>query len=127
MKTNTSSCCDKAKVAAWVGAVVGTFLLMAFLVNIMLQQTAPPPVDQVRAAERAKARAEVLATGTETLTTFGKVDEAKGLYRVPIEQAMKATIAEYKNPAAARTNFIARVEKATAVPPKPPEKPNVYE
>jgi hypothetical protein len=32
-----------------------------------------------------------------------------------------------QNPAAARSNLIARVEKATAAPPKAPEKPSPFE
>ena len=127
MKTDCSCCCDKAKLAAWFVAIVGVFLLMAVLVKVMLKTTAPPPVDRGRAAERAKALADVTAAGAETLASFGVVDQGKGIYRLPIEQAMKTVVAEYKNPAAARTNLIARLEKATAVPPKAPEKPSVYE
>lgn len=129
MNTEHKCCCscDKAKIAAWLVAIVGTFLLMAYLVKVMINRTAPPPVDQVRAAERAKALADVTAAGAEVLTTYGKVDEPKGIYRLPIEQAMKATVEEYKTPTAARTNLMARVEKATAAPPKAPEKPNQYE
>lgn len=126
MKTDCC-CCDKAKLAAWIVAILGVFLLMAVLVKVMLATTAPPPVDRVRAAERAKALADVTAAGAEALTSYGVVDQGKGIYRLPIEQAMKNIVTEYKNPAAARTNLIARLEKATAVPPKAPEKPSVYE
>lgn len=128
MKDTRCRCCsDAAKVAAWTAALLGTFLLMAWLVHLMRLHTAPPPVDRARAAERARARADIEATGTEILNSFGKGDEAKGVYRIPIEQAMKAVVAEYRNPAAARSNLISRVEKATAAPPKAPEKPSIYE
>ncbi len=127
MKTDCCCCCDKAKLAAWCVAVLGIFLLMAVLVKVMLNATAPPPVDQVRAAERAKALADVTAAGAEALASYGIVDQTKGIYRLPIAQAMKTIVTEYQNPAAARTNLMARLEKATAVPPKAPEKPSVYE
>ena len=40
---------------------------------------------------------------------------------------MELTLQEWKDPVAGRSNLIARVEKATAPAPKPPEKPSIYE
>ena len=51
-------------------------------------------------------------------------DQGKGIVRIPLERALELTLTEWKNPAAARTNLIARAEKAFA---KPPEKPNPFE
>jgi hypothetical protein len=47
--------------------------------------------------------------------------------RLPINEAMKLALREWQNPAAARSNLIARVEKATAVPPAAPAKPSPFE
>jgi len=47
--------------------------------------------------------------------------------RLPIAEAKKLALRDWQNPAAARSNLIARVEKATAAPPKAPEKPNPFE
>jgi hypothetical protein len=40
---------------------------------------------------------------------------------------MKLVERQWQNPPAARSNLIARVEKATAPPPKPPEQPSPFE
>jgi hypothetical protein len=47
--------------------------------------------------------------------------------RLPIAEAMKLALRDWQNPAAARSNLIARVEKATAVPPAAPAKPSAFE
>ena len=47
--------------------------------------------------------------------------------RLPIAEAMKLALREWQNPAAARSNLIARVEKATAAPPTAPAKPSPFE
>ena len=116
---------DKAKLTAWIVAIVGTFLIMFILVKLMISYTAPPPViDQARSQERAQALAELRAKYTVQLSSYAKLDAAKGVYQIPIDQAMKLVIQEWKHPAAARSNFLARVEKATAPLPPPP---NPYE
>lgn len=128
MKNKMAECCgDKARLTAWIVAVLGTFLLMWVLVKVMIHYTTPPPVGIERAQERAQALKDMRATVTEQLNSYGKIDEGKGIYRLPVEEAMKLVVNEWKNPAAARSNLIARVEKATAVPPPPPAAPNPYE
>ena len=61
------------------------------------------------------------------LTTYGWVDQPKGVVRLPIAEAMQLTLRDWQNPAAARSNLIARVEKATAAPPAAPAKPSAFE
>ena len=47
------------------------------------------------------------------------LDKAKGVYRIPVTAAMELTLKEYQSDAAAaRSNFVARVEVFTAPPPK---------
>ena len=88
----------------------------------------PAPLGEDRAAVRAKALAEIRAAETEALTTPAVLDPGKGVVRLPIQQAMAIVERDWgQNPAAGRTNLIARVEKATAVPPKAPEKPSAFE
>lgn len=109
-------------------AVVGACLIFAALVWQMKKYTQPAPaVDEARKAERAKARAELTAAETEALNNVGWIDQTKGLVRLPIAEAMKLTERAWQNPAQARSNLIARVEKATALPPKAPEKPSEFE
>lgn len=113
---------------AYVLAALGSFLIVAALVWAMHRYTQPPPLGEDRAAVRAKALGELRATEAEALEHPGWVDPTKGFVRLPIEAAVKMVERDWgKNPSAARSNLIARVEKATAQPPKAPEKPSQFE
>jgi hypothetical protein len=113
--------------AAVAVAIVGTFLIVAALVGVMRRHTQAPAVDAVRIAERAKALAELREAETVALSTPAWIDQGKGLVRLPITHAMELVLRGWENPATARSNLIARVEKATAAPPKAPEKPSEFE
>jgi len=108
-------------------AVLGSFLIVAALAWAIHRYTQPPPLGEDRAAVRAKALAELRAAEKEALENVGWIDQSKGLVRLPIEDAMALVLREWQNPSAARSNLIARVEKATAPPPKVPEKPSIFE
>ena len=77
-----------------------------------------PAIDADRAAVRAKALAEIRAAETQALNHAGWIDENRGLVRLPIDVAMQITEREWQDPAAARSNLTARVEKATAPAPQ---------
>jgi hypothetical protein len=108
-------------------AVLGACLIFALLVGETKKYTQPLPVDEGRAALRAKALSELRASEADALATVGWVDQAKGVVRLPIGEAMKLVEREWQNPAQARSNLISRVEKATALPPKAPETPSPFE
>jgi hypothetical protein len=108
-------------------AIVLVCLIFAALVAKMREYTTPVPLGAERAAERAKALAELRAAEADALQNVGWVDPAKGVVRLPIVLAMKLTESKWQNPAKARADLIARVEKATALPPKAPEKPSAFE
>ncbi len=108
-------------------AVVIVCLIFAGLVWKMREYTTPAPLGAVRAAERAKALADLRAAETEALNNVGWVDQAKGVVRLPIADAVRLAEQQWQNPAQARADLIARVEKATALPPKAPEKPSAFE
>jgi hypothetical protein len=111
-------------------AIAGTFLIVAALVYIMQKYTQPAPLGEARIQERKKFLAEVQAANTEALNNYGWQDQAKGLVRLKIAEAMRLTVEEYQNPEAARSNLTARADKAFAPPPavpKAPEKPNPFE
>jgi hypothetical protein len=113
---------------AYAIAVVGSFLIVAGLAWVMYHFTRPEPLGEDRAALRRKNLAELRAANAEILNNYAWQDQGKGVVRLPIDQAMKIAESEWRvNPAAARSNLIARVEKATAVPPKAPEKPSQFE
>jgi hypothetical protein len=120
-----SSCCGRGFSVTF--AVVLVCLIFAALVWKTRQYTTPAPLGAERAAERAKALADLRDAETQALDNVGWVDQAKGVVRLPIADAMKLTESRAQNPAKAHADLIARVEKATALPPKPPEKPSAFE
>ena len=123
LETNNN---NQSRFAGWptLLAVFGACLIFALLVGETKKYTQPPPVDEGRAVARAKALSELRAAEADALHTVGWVDQAKGVVRLPIGEAMKLVEREWQNPAQARSNLIARVEKATA---KAPEKPSPFE
>ena len=91
-------------------AVVIVCLIFAGLVWKMQQYTTPPPLNAVRAAERTKALADLRAEEATALNNVGWVDQAKGVVRLPIADAVKLAEQQWQNPAKARADLIARVE-----------------
>jgi hypothetical protein len=108
-------------------AVIVASLIFIALVWKMREYTTPAPLGAERAAERAKALHELRAAEADALNNVGWIDQTKGLVRLPIADAMKLAEREMQNPSQARSNLLARVEKAFYVPPKPPEKPSAFE
>ena len=101
--------------------------LFAVIVAAVKYSTPVPAIDADRAAVRARALAEIRAAEAQALNHPGWIDENRGLVRLPIEVAMHITERKWQNPAAARSNLNARVEKATAPAPPAPAKPNPFE
>jgi len=113
---------------AYIVGILGSFLIIAGLVGAMLHYTKPAPLGEDRAAVRARTLVELRAAEAEALNTTAWLDQAKGLVRLRVEDAMKLVERDWgSNPGAARSNLIERVEKATALPPKAPEKPSQFE
>jgi len=108
--------------AIYLVGVLGTFFIVAGLIWIMYYYTQPPPVDAVRAGERRQNLADLNAQTKEQLETYAWGDRTKGIVRLPIARAMDLTVLEWQNPAQARSNLLARLEKATAVVPPPPNR-----
>jgi hypothetical protein len=119
--------CDKGRTTAVVGGVLGAFLIFGALVWAMWHFTQPAPLGEDRVAVRKKALADMRAAESDELNNYGWLDQAKGIVRLPIAEAKKLALREWQNPASARSNLIARVEKAAALPPKAPEKPSAFE
>ena len=112
---------------AYVAGILGSFLIVAALVWVMQRYTQPPPLGEDRIALRKKALADLRAAEASELENYGWVDQPKGVVRLPIAEAMQLALRDWQNPAAARSNLIARVEKVTAVPPAAPAKPSQFE
>ena len=122
-----SRAADSSKWTAYSVAILGTFLIMAALVCTMIQYTRPASLNTARINERYENLKKLRAEEAKTLNEYDWQDQPKGIVRMPITNAMELIVREYQNPAAARSNLIARVEKATAAPPKAPEKPNPFD
>ena len=108
---------------AYTLAILGSFLIVAALVWAMHKYTEPAPLGANRAAERARALAEMRAAETDALNNVGWADQAKGIVRLRIEDAMKLVERSWQNPPAARSNLLERVAKAYPPPPKPAPSP----
>lgn len=108
-------------------AIVIVCLIFAALVWKTRQYTTPPPLGAERAAERAKALADLRAAETDALNHVGWIDQSKGLVRIPIAEAMKLAEKQWQNPAQARATLSDRVTKAFYVPPPPPPPPSAFE
>jgi hypothetical protein len=106
--------------------LVACFLFVAIVVKVKWSVPVPA-IDADRAAVRAKALAEIRAAENQALDQPGWINQDRGLVRLPISVAMQITEREWQDPAAARSNLTARVEKATAPAPKAPEKPSAFE
>ena len=114
MHTNESeSCCDSRNIPVIV-AVVCACLIFVGLVWATKRYTAPAPLGAARAAERAKARAELTAAESEALNTVGYVDPVRGTVRLPISEAMKLSETQWQDPAKGRAELLKRFEKSTA-------------
>ncbi len=117
----------KSSLIIYAVGVIGAFLIVGLLVWAMYKYTQPQAIGQNRAAERKKGLAELRVAEADLLNNYGWVDQSKGIVRVPISVGMELVLKENQNPAAARSNLVARAEKAAAAPPKAPEQPSKYE
>jgi len=112
---------------AYVVAGLGAFLIVAVLVWQTHRLVQPPPLAEDRAAVRRKNLVEVRSADAQALSTAGWVDQARGIVRLPLEEALRLAEREWQDPAQARSNLMARLRKATAPAPKAPEQPSQYE
>lgn len=119
--------CKKCKCALNALVILGTFLIVGWLVRMMIHYTMPAPVGAERAAERRKNLAEHRAMETQVLNNYAWQDQNKGIVRLPINRAIELVQQEWQNPAQGRAELLSRLDKATAVPPKAPEKPSPFE
>ena len=112
------------RTAAWVLGAFGTFLIMVLLVWALIRMTRPEDLAAARARERFQFLQEVRQSEAQAVANYGWVDKEKGIVIVPIDRSVELVLDEWQDPAAARSNLIARVVKAKTPPPPPP---NPYE
>ena len=108
----------------YFGAILGAMLIVVFLVEAMRHYTTPPALNANRVAERAKARAEAIAADAQALSTTGWKDQKNGIVRLRVEDAVRIVERDWgRDPMAARSNLLMRVDKANPPPPPPPPPP----
>ena len=111
---NTEPTCRKCCSGLTVLGVAGSFLVMAWLVWLMRSYTKPPSLEAVRAGERYKIKAEFEAANAPPIGGYDWADKDKGFVRIPVERAKELILQEWQNPAAGRSNLVARAAKAFA-------------
>jgi hypothetical protein len=109
-----------------INFVVACLLFVALVVVAKLFVSVSA-IDADRAALRSKALADMRAAEATALATPGWIDQGRNIVRLPIETALQLSEAAEKNPAVARTDLIARAEKAAAPAPKVAPKPSAFE
>jgi hypothetical protein len=108
---------SRAPLSTWLGIV----LLFTLFGVIVLAVIGPAPRGSNYEETRARKRADVLKTtrdeAAKALTTYGWIDENKGVAHVPIERAMELTIVELAQKKPAPAGPVATPE------PQPPAAP----
>lgn len=91
--------------------VAGLFVALAVVVKLTLNA---PAIDADRAADRAKALAEIRVGEENGLNQPATIDAQRGIVRLPIETAMQLAAQKWQNPSAARADLNSRAEKSVA-------------
>jgi hypothetical protein len=121
MNSENKTCCGCTTKCAYAVAILGAIFIVVFLNRQLKHHLQAPAIEVNRAEERSKALAEIRQTEQKSLDETGYIDATKGIVRLKIEDAMALTESKWKkDPAAARTDLLARVEKANPPPPPPP-------
>jgi hypothetical protein len=127
LKPNCTCC---AKYAAYIVAALGTLLIVGALVRVMVDYTRPAAPTEERATLRYKNLQDLRNANAEVLDSpsYAWQDQTRGIVRMPLNDAMALSLKMWRdNKDAARSNLVARAEKASAALPKPPEKPSQFE
>ncbi len=83
---------SRRQLALSVVGILGAIFMFAFIILIAYLPTRPEPVDQALIDRRLATLAEVNSEQHDLATTYGWVDQSKGIVRIPIERAMELTV-----------------------------------
>lgn len=107
--------------------ILGAFLALGAILWQTRDAARPETIGGSRAYLRKEKLSDLRTTETGSLNGFAVVNAEKGIYQIPIDRAIEATIREWRNPEEALARMASRVDLATAVPPPPPEAPSEFE
>lgn len=115
--------CNCGAIAAYSLAVLGAFLIVGGLVWVMYTYTRPEPLTEDRATFRRQTLAEVQQADSNALYNPSYVwqDQAKGIVRIPIKDAMALSLRLWQDPAAARSNLMFRAHQEYYTPSSQPK------
>lgn len=122
MKSSSKTLICQIGIAA-AGMTCAAYCLICLL---KFNATMPSPTAS-QDLQRLKAKADIQEVSAVKLQTYGLQNPEKGIIYIPIDRAMDLTVAEWKNPAAGRSNLMARAAIALEVPPPPEATTNQYE
>lgn len=69
------------------------FLLILWLAYLPYR---PEPISEVLAQERLDNLQEIENASSEAVSTYGIINPQEGIYRIPVEEAMKLTVEKYR-------------------------------
>ncbi|MDX2111251.1 MAG: hypothetical protein SFY80_13535 [Verrucomicrobiota bacterium] len=96
---------------AWVGVI----LIFVFIVWVAYLPNRPGPIDQAVIDRRIAIRKKVAAEQHTAISTYGWVDQGKGIVRLPIEEAMSITIQRLNKDANMPVSPVGTAESAATV------------
>lgn len=85
---------NSSRLLSFVG-IIGAILVFAVILLVADMPGNTTAVDQVANEARQAKADEARAAGAAKLTGFEVIDAEAGIVRIPIEDAMEATVAEY--------------------------------
>jgi len=108
----------------WTVGTLGSFLVIGGLAWLVVVYNRPAAPGEDRVALRYKNLRELHAAEAVAAVQYTWIDQPKGLVKLPVQRALELSAKEMQDPAAARAELIARMQKATA---KPPEVKSAFE
>ncbi len=76
---------------------VGFILLFLLILWVAYLPYRPEPIAEVQAKTRLENLSEIENASTEAITTYGVVNPQEGVYRIPVEEAMRLTVEKFRN------------------------------
>jgi len=83
---------------------IGFILLFLLILWLAYLPYRPEPISEALSESRLNNLKEIENATSETISGYGVVNPVKGVYRIPVEQAMKITVNEYRSGTSTKEN-----------------------